>query len=383
MKKKEIVCMLLAGGQGTRLKELTYEKAKPAVYFGGKYRIIDFALSNCSNSGINTIGVLTQYEPFALNSYIASGAPWDLNRSGGGVYVLPPYVTKGGRAWYSGTANAVYNNLGFMEQFDPEYVLILSGDHVYKMDYMEMLEFHKEKDADVSLSVIEVPWNETNRFGIMNTDENYRIKEFQEKPEDPISNLASMGIYIFKYDKLKEYLRMEEKADMDAEDFGKHILPAMLENGEKIFAYPFEGYWKDVGTIDTLWEANMDLLSDESELDLEDDDWHWYAKNPNMPAHYVADSSNVKNSLINEGCMVYGGVNSTILFFGVTVGKGSVVNDSVIMPNVKIGENVQINRAVIGEGSIIGDGAIIGSSDSEEITLIGDNRTIYTKKVVK
>ena len=376
MQEKEIVCMLLAGGQGTRLKELTYDKAKPAVYFGGKYRIIDFALSNCSNSGIDTVGVLTQYEPFALNSYLSSGTPWDLNKKNGGVYVLPPYVRKEGRAWYSGTANAVYNNIGFIEEFDPEYVIILSGDHIYKMDYLEMLKFHKDKEADVSISVIEVPWEETSRFGIMNTDEDLKIIEFQEKPENANSNLASMGIYIFKTEKLKEYLKMEEREEGSAEDFGKHIIPAMLADKNNVFAYPFEGYWKDVGTVDTLWEANMDLLSDTPNLVLDDPDWHWYAKNPNLPAHYIAKSAKLKNALVNEGCFVYGEINSTILYFGVSVGEGSIINDSVIMPEVEIGENVSINRAVIGEGTIIKDNVVIGKANSSEITLIGDNKII-------
>lgn len=371
-----MICMLLAGGQGTRLKDLTYKKAKPAVYFGGKYRIIDFPLSNCSNSGINTVGVLTQYEPFVLNSYLSSGSPWDLNGSDGGVFVLPPYVSKGGRNWYTGTANAVYNNLGFIDQFNPEYVLILSGDHIYKMDYTEMLDFHKSKEADVSISVIEVPWEETYRFGIMNTNEDYQIIEFQEKPEKAKNNLASMGIYIFKWKKLRKYLKQAEKDNKTLDDFGKDIIPMMLDDDNKVFAYPFEGYWKDVGTIESLWETNMDLLSEESELNLEDSEWHWYAKNPNLPAHFISGESEVKNSLINEGCFVYGNVESSLLSFGVMVGENSVVKDSVIMPDVHIGENVQIYKAIVGEGAIIEDNAVIGKKDRSEVTLVGDHERV-------
>lgn len=376
MQNKEIICMLLAGGQGTRLKDLTYKKAKPAVYFGGKYRIIDFPLSNCSNSGIDTVGVLTQYEPFALNSYLASGSPWDLNSSDGGVFVLPPYVSKGGRAWYTGTSNAVYNNLGFIDQFNPEYVLILSGDHIYKMDYLKMLDFHKSKEADVSISVIEVPWEETHRFGIMNTDENYQIIEFQEKPDEAKNNLASMGIYIFKWSKLKKYLKRAEQDHKTLDDFGKDIIPMMMEDKNRVFAYPFEGYWKDVGTVESLWEANMDLLLDDSELDLNDPDWHWYAKNPNLPAHFISGNSKIKNSLVNEGCFVYGDVDSSLLSFGVSVGEGSLIKDSVIMPEVEIGENVRIYRAIIGEGAIIDDNVQIGTDKSSDVTLIGDHEYV-------
>ncbi|MFP4016573.1 MAG: glucose-1-phosphate adenylyltransferase [Halanaerobiales bacterium] len=376
MQKKEIICMLLAGGQGTRLKDLTYKKAKPAVYFGGKYRIIDFPLSNCSNSGIDTVGVLTQYEPFALNSYLSTGSPWDINSSQGGVFVLPPYVSKGGRAWYSGTANAVYNNLGFIDQFNPEYVLILSGDHIYKMDYIEMLDFHKEKQADVSISVLEVPWEETHRFGIMNTDEKYRIIEFQEKPDNAKNNLASMGIYIFKWGKLRKYLKRAEKDQKTLDDFGHDIIPMMLEDGNDVFAYPFEGYWKDVGTVESLWEANMDLLTESPGLNLDDPDWHWYAKNPNLPAHFVSRDANVKNSLINEGCVVYGDVESSLLSFDVSVGKGSLIKDSVLMPNVQIGENVNICKAIIGEGAIIEDNVVIGEDKISDVTLIGDHERV-------
>ncbi|MFW6035677.1 MAG: glucose-1-phosphate adenylyltransferase [Halothermotrichaceae bacterium] len=369
MNKKEVVAMLLAGGRGTRLKELTEGIAKPAVYFGGKYRIIDFPLSNCSNSGINTVGVLTQYEPFILNTYIGTGSPWDLDVYDGGIYVLPPYVdTQGGNRWYKGTANAIFHNIDFIEQFDPEHVMILSGDHIYKMNYNKFLNYHKEKDADVSISVYPVPWEQASRFGIMDTDDDGQITDFYEKPEKPKSNLASMGIYIFKWPLLKKYLTEKNT------DFGGDIIPAMLDNNKKVFAYRFTDYWKDVGTIESYWKANMDLLTDVSELKIDERSWHIYSRNPNLPVQFVGEKADIHNSLVNEGCVVQGTVKNTVLHYNVTIGRGSVIKDSVILPGVKIGENVQVDKAIIGEGTIIKDNVKIGSK--EDVTLIGNGKCI-------
>ncbi|QST00015.1 glucose-1-phosphate adenylyltransferase [Pontibacillus sp. ALD_SL1] len=377
MKNKECVAMLLAGGQGTRLKSLTKELAKPAVFFGGKYRIIDFPLSNCTNSGIDTVGVLTQYEPLVLNHYLGIGSPWDLDRKYGGVSVLPPYMQAEGGGWYTGTANAIYRNLKFLHQYDPEHVLILSGDHIYTMDYSLMLDYHKEQNADATISVIEVPWEEASRFGIMNTKENGDIVEFDEKPAYPMSNLASMGVYIFKWDVLKEYLTADDANPDSSHDFGKDIIPALLQDEKKLKAYTFEGYWKDVGTVDSLWEANMDLLKETPDLDLNNSSWRIYSKNPNQPAQYLASTSSVRNALINEGCKIYGTVDTSILFYGVHVGEGAVVKDSVIMPNVKIGENVQIHRAIISEGSVIEDNSVIGDPAlGSEITLVAEEGSV-------
>lgn len=378
MLKKECVAMLLAGGEGKRLGSLTTNLAKPAVHFGGKYRIIDFTLSNCTNSGIDTVGVLTQYQPLVLNAYLGIGTPWDLDRKEGGVHVLPPFVKKKGGDWYSGTANAIYQNIGFIEQFNPEYVLVISGDHIYKMDYDLLLQFHKKNKADVSIAVIEVKWEETSRFGIMSTDPNHRITRFEEKPKEATSNLASMGVYMFSWQSLKKYLLQDAENSGSSNDFGKDIIPAMLSDNLKMLAYPFEGYWKDVGTIESLWEASMDLLKDDTQLDLNDRTWRIYSLNPNQPAQYIAPSAKVKTSLINEGCVVYGKVDHSVLFYGVHVGEGSVIKDSVIMPNVKIGRNVMINRAIIGEGTIVKDGARIGGNvgSKDEIKLIASNETI-------
>lgn len=377
MKNKECVAMLLAGGQGTRLKSLTKELAKPAVFFGGKYRIIDFPLSNCTNSGIDTVGVLTQYEPLILNHYLGIGSSWDLDRKYGGVSVLPPYMQSEGGGWYTGTANAIYRNLKFLHQYNPEHVLILSGDHIYTMDYSLMLDYHKEQDADATISVIEVPWEEASRFGIMNTNENGDIVEFDEKPAYPMSNLASMGVYIFKWDVLKEYLTADDAKSDSSHDFGKDIIPALLQDEKKLKAYTFEGYWKDVGTVDSLWEANMDLLKETPDLDLNNSSWRIYSKNPNQPAQYLASTSRVRNALINEGCKIYGTVDTSILFYGVHVGEGAVVKDSVIMPNVKIGKNVQIHRAIISEGSVIEDNSVIGDpTPSSEITLVAEEGSV-------
>lgn len=321
MAKKEVVAMLLAGGQGKRLKGLTKSLAKPAVYFGGTYRIIDFPLSNCSNSGIDTVGVLTQYEPLVLHSYIGIGSDWDLDRKNGGVYVLPPHEREDGSNWYRGTADAIYRNLNFIEQFDPEHVLILSGDHIYKMDYEKMLQYHKEKDADCTISVIDVPLEEASRFGLLNTHDDYRIYEFEEKPPEPKSTLASMGIYLFKWDVLKRFLIQDEQQASTSYDFGKDIIPLLLENEKSLYAYPFEGYWKDVGTIHSLWESNMDLLDEETPFNLNDPDWRIYTRNPNQPAQYISPSAKVRNCIISEGSVVYGEVKHSVLFYGIEVGE--------------------------------------------------------------
>ncbi|MCR8641674.1 glucose-1-phosphate adenylyltransferase [Paenibacillus sp. N1-5-1-14] len=375
MRQKECVAMLLAGGEGKRLGALTTNLAKPAVHFGGKYRIIDFTLSNCTNSGIDTVGVLTQYQPLVLNSYIGIGSSWDLDRKYGGVTVLPPFMEQSGGEWYSGTANAIYRNIGFVDRYDPEYVLVISGDHIYKMDYDLMLQFHKKNQADATIAVIEVKWEEASRFGIMNTDDEHNITEFEEKPKEPKNNKASMGIYIFSWKALKSYLTQDEQNPNSSKDFGKDIIPLMLQDGAKMVAYPFQGYWKDVGTINSLWEANMDLLDEENELNLNDHDWRVYSVNPYQPPQYIAPSAHITRSLVNEGCSVFGHVDHSVLFYGVHVSESSSIHDSVIMPNVKIGQNVTIRKAIIGEGTIVEDGAVIGSSDNE-VVLIGTNERI-------
>ena len=369
MGKKEIVAMILAGGQGSRLGVLTKDIAKPAVPFGGKYRIIDFPLSNCSNSGINTVGVLTQYKPLDLNAYIGIGDPWDLDRRNGGVTILPPYQGEKGGAWYKGTANAIYQNIQFVDRYEPEYVLILSGDHIYKMDYYKMLEFHKSHNADATIAVIDVPLEEASRFGIMNTNKDNTIYEFEEKPKNPKSTNASMGVYIFKWSLLKEYLIKDEVDKNSSNDFGKDIIPKMLNSGRKLVAYPFKGYWKDVGTIESLWEANMDLLKLDNELNLYDSEWKIYSENQVRPAQYIGEKSKIANSLIVEGCIVNGDVEDSILSQGVSVGKNTVIKNSVIMPNVKIGDNVVIERAIIGNDSIINNDCHIG--DGNDIQVVG------------
>lgn len=371
MGKKKCVAMLLAGGKGSRLSSLTKSLAKPAVPFGGKYRIIDFTLSNCTNSGIDTVGVLTQYQPLVLNSYIGIGSAWDLDRKNGGVTVLPPYSESSEVKWYTGTASAIYQNLNYLKQYDPEYVLILSGDHIYKMNYELMLNYHIEKGADATISVIEVPWPEASRFGIMNTDEEMRVAEFEEKPAYPKNNLASMGIYIFNWSVLKEYLEMDDRNPESTHDFGKDIIPLMLDENKKLFAYPFNGYWKDVGTVKSLWEANMDLLDDACELNLFDHDWRIYSVNPNHPPQYISTQAEVAESLINEGCTVEGEVEKSVLFQGVLVGKNSVIRESVIMPDAVIGENVYIEKAIVPSGMNIPDGVVISASEEDdEIILI-------------
>ncbi len=358
--KKEWIAMLLAGGQGSRLYALTRDIAKPAVPFGGKYRIIDFPLSNCVNSGIDTVGVLTQYQPLQLNEYLGNGQPWDLDRIHGGVYVLPPYQKIANSDWYTGTANAIYQNINFINRYAPEYVVILSGDHIYKMDYSKMLEFHKEKQADCTIAVMEVPWEEASRFGIMACDEDKKIYEFAEKPKEPKSNLASMGIYIFTWSKLKKYLEEDEANPESENDFGRNVIPAMLQNNERMYAYAFQGYWKDVGTIDSLWEANMDLLDPNVPLDLYDDAWKIYARNPVMPPQYVAEGAVTQNSMISEGCIVEGDVDFSILFAGVTVEKGAVVHDSIIMPGSVIKAGAVVEYSIVAENVVVGENAQVG-----------------------
>lgn len=383
MRKKEWIAMLLAGGQGSRLYSLTKNLAKPAVPFGGKYRIIDFPLSNCVNSGIDTVGVLTQYQPLVLNEYIGSGQPWDLDRQEGGVFVLPPYQKSSGSDWYTGTANAIYQNLPFIERYDPNYVLILSGDHIYKMDYEKMLKFHKEKEADCTIAVLQVPMEEASRFGIMNAREDGRIYEFEEKPAHPKSNLASMGIYIFTWKKLKEYLERDAKTPGSANDFGKNIIPGMLAENERMYAYAFDGYWKDVGTIDSLWEANMDLLDPKVPLSLYDPDWKIYARNPALPPHYIAPGAHVQNSMVTEGCVIEGTVDFSVVFAGVTIEEGAVVRDSIIMPGSVVRKGAVVDYTIVAEQTIIGENAVVGARpesmedvSSWGVTVIGSGVTI-------
>ena len=372
-KKKECVAMLLAGGQGSRLYALTTKIAKPAVTFGGKYRIIDFPLSNCVNSGIDTVGVLTQYQPLVLNEYIGNGQPWDLDRSFGGVHILSPYQAKNRSDWYKGTANAIYQNLYFIKTYQPKYVLILSGDHIYKMDYSKMLEFHKENEADCTIAAIKVPMEEASRFGIVNTDESGRINEFEEKPKKPKSNLASMGIYIFTAEKLYEYLEEDDKTKGSANDFGKNVLPAMLKAGEKMFAYTFEGYWKDVGTINSLFEANMDLLGDKPTLDLSDVNWRIRSRNPIAPPHCVGKDAVILNSIVSLGCDIEGVVENSILSSSVIVEKGAVVKDSILMSGAVIKSGAAVKHSIIDENAVVGENASVGGdvSDSSEIAVIG------------
>ena len=375
IRKKECVAMLLAGGQGSRLYLLTERTAKPAVSFGGKYRIIDFPLSNCTNSGIDVVGVLTQYRPLELNAYIGSGSPWDLDLSNGGVYVLPPYQTGKTGEWYKGTANAIYQNIPFIAQWDPEYVLVLSGDHIYKMDYNAMLREHIKNGADLTIAVREVPWEEAPRFGILNTDENNRITEFEEKPAQPKSNKASMGVYIFSWSKMRKYLELDEANPNSDNDFGKNIIPAMLEAGENLYTYTFDGYWKDVGTIESLWEANMDLLEMPMPIDLYDKRWRIYARNPGMAPHYIAKGATVNDSLITEGCEVYGTVDHSVLFAGVTVEEGANVRDSVIMPGAVIHRGAVVRRAIVAENAVVGAGTFVGEAEGN-IAVIGQNVTL-------
>lgn len=358
---KEIVAMLLAGGQGSRLYALTQKLAKPAVPFGGKYRIIDFPISNCVNSGIDTVGVLTQYQPFVLNEYIGNGQPWDLDRLNGGIHVLPPYQRANGSDWYKGTANAIYQNISFIERYDPEYVIILSGDQICKQDYADFLRFHKEKNAEFSVAVREVPWDEASRFGIMVADDDDRISEFQEKPKEPKSNLASMGIYIFNWDVLRKYLE-EDEADPESEnDFGNNIIPNLLRDSRRMYAYHFNGYWKDVGTISSLWEANMEVLDPEhSGINLFDDDWKIYSRNAGMTGHKIGADAVIDNSMITDGCLVDGEVSHSILYSGVKVAKGAVVKDAVIMGGSIIKEGAVVEHCIVAENAIIDENAAVG-----------------------
>ena len=367
---KELVAMLLAGGQGSRLYALTQKLAKPAVPFGGKYRIIDFPLSNCVNSGIDTVGILTQYQPFVLNEYIGNGQPWDLDRLYGGVHVLPPYQKASGSDWYKGTANAIYQNIAFIERYDPEYVIILSGDQICKQDYSDFLKFHKEKNAEFSVAVMEVPWEDASRFGLMVADDDDKITEFQEKPKNPKSNLASMGIYIFNWDILKKYL-IEDENDPDSEnDFGNNIIPNLLRDDRRMYAYHFNGYWKDVGTIDSLWEANMDLLSSKNELDLGDPSWKIYTEDVTALPQYISAEADVKDAYITQGCVVQGEVKHSVLFTGVKIGAGARISDSVLMPGVVVEEGAVVQRALVADGVRIGKGAVVGAADSEHIELV-------------
>ena len=360
MRKTECVAMLLAGGQGSRLGVLTQKVAKPAIPYGGKYRIIDFPLSNCINSGIDKVGVLTQYQPLELNDYVGTGKPWDLDRMNGGVHILPPYQKSKGGDWYKGTANAIYQNMGFIERYHPEYVLVLSGDHIYKMDYAKMIAHHKKTGADCTIAVLEVPLEEASRFGIMNCREDGTIYEFEEKPKKPKSNLASMGIYVFSWNKLKYYLEQDENTKGSANDFGKNIIPNMLGDKQKMVVYPFADYWKDVGTIDSLWEANLDLLNPKVKLDLSDDSWRIYSRSPAAPPQYISDTALVQNSLITEGCSIYGQVDFSVLFANVTVEEGAEVKDSVVMPGAVIRSGASVQYAIIGEGAVVESGAKIG-----------------------
>ncbi len=391
MPHEEMVAMLLAGGKGTRLGVLTKNIAKPAVPFGAEYRLIDFPLSNCTNSGISTVGVLTQYKPLVLNSYIGSGSSWDLDRNDGGVTVLPPYVKEGGGSWYQGTADAIYQNIEFIDLHDPEYVLVLSGDHIYKMDYAEMLKYHKEKNADITIGVLEVPWEETHRFGIMNTNQDQKIIEFQEKPENAKNNLASMGIYIFDWQHLRKYLVAEAEANDDsAGDFGHNIIPKMMSDNLNFYAYTFKDYWKDVGTIESYWQAHMDLLGEEPELDLQDRNWIIYSVNPNRPPQYLSEDAEVDNSMINKGTQIMGKVKNSVLFYGVKVAQGAVVEDSVILPNTRVSSGAKIKNSIVGRNVIVEKDSKVGVELAEEdndeelkITVIGDDEVIPEASNIK
>ena len=387
--KTDVVAMLLAGGQGSRLGVLTKSIAKPAVPYGGNYRIIDFPLSNCVNSGIYTVGVLTQYQPLVLNDYLGNGQPWDLDRINGGVHVLSPYEAIGGAEWYKGTANAIYQNINFIEKYDPEYVVILSGDHIYKMDYAKMVDFHKKNNADCTIAVLEVPWEEASRFGILATDENDQIYEFAEKPAEPKSNKASMGVYVFSWDKLKKYLTEDEADPNSSNDFGKNIIPKMLGDGQRMFAFPFKGYWKDVGTIESLWEANLDIINPNVDLDLSDKSWRIYSRNPMAPPHYIGKDAIVENSSVSEGCEIDGLVDYSVVSPNVTIEKDAEVKYSVIMPGATIKSGAKVYYSIIAEDAVIESGAQIGAipEDLENpedwgVAVIGSGATITSGKKI-
>ena len=388
MKNKKCVAMLLAGGQGSRLSVLTSKIAKPAVPFGGKYRIIDFPLSNCTNSGIDTVGILTQYKPMELNDYVGSGKPWDLDRSNGGVHILPPYQGQQGGDWYKGTANAIYQNLEFIERYDPEYVLILSGDHIYKMDYSKMINQHAEDNAACTIAVLEVSLEEATRFGIMNADENGTIYEFEEKPPHPKSNLASMGIYVFSWDKLKKYLTQDDANPDSSNDFGKDVIPLMLNAGELMKVYRFNDYWKDVGTIESLWDANLDLLNPKLNLNLSDRKWRIYSRTASMPPQFVSDSAVVENSLVTDGCEIYGNLDYSILFENVTVEPGATVEYSLVMPGAVIKKGANVRYSIIAENVEIGENADVGAdpavvgSEDWGIAVVGANLKVGKNAVI-
>ena len=360
--KPECIAMLLAGGQGSRLGILTKNIAKPAVPYGGKYRIIDFPLSNCVNSGIYTVGVLTQYQPLELNDYIGNGQPWDLDRANGGVHILSPYQQIKGTEWYKGTANAIYQNINFIERYDPEYVLILSGDHIYKMDYAKMLDYHKEKNADCTIAMLEVPWEEASRFGLMIVNEDGSISEFEEKPKNPRSNKASMGVYIFNWKKLRQYLIEDEAKEGSGNDFGHDVIPAMHNDGQRMFAYQFDGYWKDVGTINSLWDANLDLINPKVDLDLDDDSWKIYSRSPAAPPHYIGSDAKVEHSMITEGCEIEGKIDFSVLFANVTVEEGAEVKYSIVMPGTVIKKGAVVQYSIVAENAVIEEGAVVGES---------------------
>ena len=388
--KKEVVAMLLAGGQGSRLYALTSHVAKPAVPFGGKYRIIDFPLSNCANSGIETVGVLTQYRPLELNSYIGSGQPWDLDRSDGGVHILPPYMREGDQGtWYKGTANAIYQNIGFLDLYDPEYVVILSGDHIYKMDYADMVDLHKKTGAACTISVLEVTMEEATRFGIMNVDENDRVYEFEEKPKQPKSNLASMGIYVFTWSKLRQYLVDDEADPTSSNDFGKNIIPKMLDAGEVMMAYRFQGYWKDVGTIDSLWDANMDMLAIKNEKGINpyDPSWPIYSRTPIRPPHVTGEHAKLSHSLVTGGCQIDGVVENSVLFHSVVVEEGADVQYSILMPGTVVKKGAKVAYSIVAEDAVIGEGAVVGAPPSDEpdwgIAVVAGGVKIGDNAVVK
>lgn len=386
--QKECIAMLLAGGQGSRLKVLTENTAKPAVPFGGKYRIIDFPLSNCVKSDIDTVGIMTQYQPLELNAYVGNGAPWGLSRNFGGVHILPPYAKSDNSEWYKGTANAIYQNISFIDMYNPKYVLVLSGDHIYKADYSEMLDFHKEKKAECTIAVLDVPLEEASRFGIMNTNDDDSIYEFEEKPAHPKSTKASMGVYLFTWEVLRKYLVEDEANPNSSNDFGKDVIPQMLSDGRAMYAYPFSGYWKDVGTIRSLWEANMDLLNPDVPLELKDPDFKIYARNYAKPATFVASTAKTNNSLIAEGCTIKGEIDNSVISTGCTIGEGAVVRHSVIMPDVTVKEGAVIEYAIIGEECVIGKNARVGTpcegdNADKEICVVGKGREISDGKIIE